>query len=80
MFIVSSIFSSITGNSYDNNIYDEITENAKIKRHTKIQTDDLNNSKAANDAKYGSEEENNFKQELEDKQKKDGTIGALDPQ
>ena len=80
MFIVSSIFSSITGNSYDNNIYDEITENAKIKRHTKIQTDDLNNSKAANDAKYGSEEENNFKQELENKQKKDGTIGALDPQ
>lgn len=76
MFIISSIFSSLTGNSYDT-----VSENIKIRRHTKIHTDnDLDNSKAANDAKYGTDEENNFKQELEDKQKKDGTIGALDPQ
>lgn len=76
MFIVSSIFSSLTGDSFD-----DLTENAKIRRHTKIQADDdLDNSKKVNDAKYGTKDENDFKQELEDKQKKDGTIGALDPQ
>lgn len=76
MFIVSSILSSLTGKSYDS-----ITENVKIKRHTKINTDDdIDNSKTVNDAKYGTKDENDFKQEIEDKQKKDGTIGALDPQ
>ena len=76
LFIVSSIISSMTGASFD-----DLTENAKIRRHTKIQTDnDMDLSKQANDAKYGTKEENDFKQELEDKQKKDGTIGALDPQ
>ena len=76
MFIISSIFSSMTGESYD-----DLTENAKIRKHTKIQTDDdIDVSKKVNDAKYGTKEDNDFKQELEDKQKKDGTIGALDPQ
>ena len=75
MFIVSSIFSSLVGQSFD-----DLNENAKIKKHTKIQSDEFNDSKSATDAKYGTDEENNFKQELEDKQKKDGTIGALDPQ
>jgi len=76
MFIISSIFSSLCGDSYD-----ELTENAKIRKHTKIHTDnDIDLSKSANDAKYGTKEENDFKQELEDKQKKDGTTGALDPQ
>ncbi len=77
MFIISSIFSSLTGESFDM----ELTENAKIRKHTKIQTDDdIDNSKTVYDAKYGTKDENDFKQELEDKQKKDGTIGALDPQ
>lgn len=58
-----------------------IDESCKIRRNTKLGTDnDLDNSKAANDAKYGTKEENDFKQEIEDKQKKDGTVGALDPQ
>lgn len=57
-----------------------IDESCKIRRNTKLGTDnDLDNSKAANDAKYGTKEENDFKQEIEDKQKKDGTVGALDP-
>ncbi len=80
MFIISSIFSALTGKSYDsNNKY--MNENCKIKRSTKIDSDnDINNSKVANDAKYGTKEENDFKQEIEDKQKKDGLVGALDPQ
>lgn len=79
MFIISSIFSALTGKSYDsNNKY--MNENCKIKRSTKISTDnDIDNSKVANDAKYGTKEENDFKQEIEDKQKKDGLVGALDP-
>ena len=80
MFIISSIFSALTGKSYDsNNKY--INENCKIKRSTKVDSDnDIDNSKVANDAKYGTKEENDFKQEIEDKQKKDGLVGALDPQ
>ena len=80
MFIISSIFSALTGKSYDsNNKY--MNENCKIKRSTKIDSDnDIDNSKVANDAKYGTKEENDFKQEIEDKQKKDGLVGALDPQ
>jgi len=63
LFIVSSIISSMTGASFD-----DLTENAKIRRHTKIQTDnDMDLSKQANDAKYGTKEENDFKQELEHK-------------
>ena len=80
MFIISSIFSALTGKSYDsNNKY--MNENCKIKRSTKIDSDnDIDNSKVANDAKYGTKEENDFKQEIEDKQKKDGLVGTLDPQ
>lgn len=80
MFIISSIFSALTGKSYDsNNKY--MNENCKIKRSIKIDSDnDIDNSKVANDAKYGTKEENDFKQEIEDKQKKDGLVGALDPQ
>lgn len=77
--MISSIFLTLTGESFD--IDTEVNENCKIRRSTRLDSDnDINNSKAANDAKYGTEEENNFKQELEDKQKKDGTVGALDPQ
>ena len=80
MFIVSSIFSALTGKSYDS-MMESINENCKIRRSTKIDNDnDIDQSKAANDAKYGTKEENDFKQEIEDKQKKDGTVGALDPQ
>lgn len=80
MFIISSILSALTGKSYDsNNKY--MNENCKIKRSTKVDSDnDIDNSKVANDAKYGTKEENDFKQEIEDKQKKDGLVGALDPQ
>ena len=80
MFIISSIFSALTGKSYDsNNKY--MNENCKIKRSTKVDSDnDIDNSKVANDAKYGTKEENDFKQEIEDKQKKEGLVGALDPQ
>lgn len=80
MFIISSIFSALTGRPYDsNNKY--MNENCKIIRSTKIDSDnDIDNSKVANDAKYGTKEENDFKQEIEDKQKKDGLVGALDPQ
>ena len=73
MFMVESIIQSMYN-------YSTVNENAKIRRKTKLQTDnDIDLSKTANDAKYGTKEENDFKQELEDKQKKDGTIGALDP-
>lgn len=80
MFIISAIFSSLVGNPCDV-VAESLNENCKIRRSTKIDTDnDINNSKLANDAKYGTEEDNKFKQEVEDKQKADGTIGALDPQ
>lgn len=83
LFIISSIFSSMTGESYD--VSDEmnlsLNESAKIRRSTKLGTDnDIMKSKKVNDIKYGSKDENDFKQEIEDKQKKDGTIGALDQQ
>lgn len=72
-FMVDSVIKSMYNHAH-------INENCKIRRHTKIQTDqDVTQSLAAHDAKYGTKEENDFKQELEDKQKKDGTIGALDP-
>lgn len=73
MFMVESVILSMYN-------YSTVNENCKIRRQTKIQADnDVDKSKVANDAKYGTKEENDFKQELEDKQKKDGTIGALDP-
>lgn len=73
----------MTGESYD--VSDEmnlsLNESAKIRRSTKLGTDnDIMKSKKVNDIKYGSKDENDFKQEIEDKQKKDGTIGALDQQ
>lgn len=79
MFIVSAIFSALTGNSYDSN--NDINENCKIRRPTKISSDnDFDKSKIADEAKHGTKEENDFKQEIEDIQKKDGIVGALDPQ
>ena len=73
MFMMESILKSMYN-------FSTVNENAKIRRKTKIQTDnDIDLSKTVHDAKYGTKEENDFKQELEDKQKKDGTIGALDP-
>lgn len=81
MFIVSSVFASICGDSYDepNNELSDINESVKIRRNTRIDTDnDPDESKLVNDIKYGSKSQNDFKQEIEDKQKKDGTVGALD--
>lgn len=73
MFMVESVVNSMYN-------YSTVNENCKIRRKTKLQADnDVDLSKTAHDAKYGTKEENDFKQELEDKQKKDGTIGALDP-
>ena len=84
LFIVDSIFGSLTGKSYNNipvSVNDSVTENLKIIRHNKLSTDgDIRKSIKAHDAKYGSKEENDFKQELEDKQKKDEVVGCLDQQ
>ena len=88
IFIVYSIFGSMTGKSYadevnfrDNVNELDINENAKIRKHNKLGTDGLaKNSKLFHDAKYGTSDENAFKQEIEDKQKLDGTVGALDQQ
>lgn len=82
LFIVDSIFGSLTGKSYNNipvSVNDSVTENLKIIRHNKLSTDgDIRKSIKAHDAKYGSKEDNEFKQELEDKQKKDEVVGCLD--
>ena len=91
LFIIDSIFSSMCGKSYTsdsiiNGIINEkdikdINESIKIRKHNKLGTDGLaKNSIKFKEAKYGTPEENSFKQEIEDKQKKDGTVGALDPQ
>lgn len=74
MFMIESVIKSMFN-------YSTVNENCKIRKQTKIQTDnDIDKSVITKEAKYGTKEENDFKQELEDKQKKDGTIGALDPQ
>lgn len=79
MFVISSIFIALTGESFDND--DEIIESAKIRRNTSVSADnELNKSKEADEAKNGTKDANDFKQEIEDKQKADGTIGALDQQ
>ena len=79
MFVISSIFISLTGDSCDDEDMYNISETAKIRLKNSIDSDnDLNNSKLADEAKYGKKDENDFKQEIEDKQKADGTIGALD--
>ena len=83
LFIVNSIFLSITGNSYESDdiINGAVNENCKIRKHNKLGTDGLKkNSLAYHEAKYGTSEDNAFKQEIEDKQKQDGTVGALDQQ
>jgi len=52
MFILSAIFSSLTGDSYD-----LVNENVKIKRHTSISADnELKNSKLADEAKNGTKD------------------------
>lgn len=82
MFIVTSIFSSLTGKAYDSKsvLNDSLTENCKIRKHNKLGADTKENSILFHDAKYGTKKENDFKQEVEAKQKLDGTIGALDAQ
>ena len=84
LFIVDSIFGSLTGKSYNNipvSVNDSVTENLKIIRHNKLSTDgDIRKSIKAHDAKYGSKEDNDFKQELEDEQKKGEVVGCLDQQ
>ena len=74
LFIVSSIFSSLIGDSFD-----DMNENVKIRRNTSIDAEnDPNQSKKVQDIKYGTKDDNDFKQDVEDKQKLDGTVGALD--
>lgn len=84
LFIIDSIFGSLTGKSYNNipvSVNDSVNEHLKIIRHTKLSTDgDIRKSIKAHDAKYGSKEENDFKQELEDEQKKGEVVGCLDQQ
>lgn len=88
IFLIYSIFSSLTGKSYETNVNYrdnvneiEVNENCKIRKHNKLGTDGLNkNSKKFAEAKYGTAEENAFKQEIEAKQKQDGTVGVLDQQ
>lgn len=80
MFIITSIFSSMTGRAYDSKsvLNDSLTENCKIRKHNKLGADTIEDSKKFHDAKYGTKKENDFKQEIESKQKLDGTIGVLD--
>lgn len=74
LFIISSIFSSLVGDSFD-----DVNEKVKIRRNTTIDAaNDPNQSKKVQDIKYGNKDDNDFKQEIEDKQKQDGTVGALD--
>ena len=76
LFIISSIFSSLVGNSFD-----DVNENVKIKRNTSIDTEnDPDQSQKVKEVKYGTKDSEDFKQEIEDKQKQDGTVGALDGQ
>ena len=79
-FIIASIFSSLTGKSYCQIEKGVNEKNCKIIRHNKLGTDGLvKKSVAFKEAKYGTEEENNFKQELEDKQKQEpSVVGCLD--
>ena len=81
LFIVASIFSTLTGKSYCETKH-SVSENCKIIKHNKLGTDGLvKNSLMHKEAKYGSEEENNFKQEIEDKQKQEpSVVGCLDQQ
>jgi hypothetical protein len=82
-FIITSIVGSLTGKNYDSDsvINRNVSENCRIRKNTKLGTDGLvDKSIKYNDAKYGTPEENSFEQEVEDKQKKDGTVGALDQQ
>ena len=81
-FIIASIFSSLTGKSYCQIEKGVNEKNCKIIRHNKLGTDGLaKKSVAFKEAKYGTEEENNFKQELEDKQKQEpSVVGCLDQQ
>lgn len=82
LFIIDSIFGSLTGKSYNNipvSVNDSVNEHLKIIRHTKLSTDgDIRKSIKGHDAKYGSKEDNDFKQELEDEQKKAEVVGCLD--
>ena len=84
LFIIASIFSSLTGQSYAETKHSisEVTEkNCVIIKHNKLGTDGLvKNSLKFKEAKYGTEEENKFKQEVEDKQKQDNVVGCLDQQ
>lgn len=82
-FVICSIFSSITGKSYDNGpLVDQfIDESCKIRKHTKLGTDNVfKKSVAADEAKYGTSDKKAFHREIEDKQKQDDTVGALDQQ
>lgn len=82
LFVITSIFSSMTGRSYDSEsmLNDSLTESCKIRKHNKLGADTVENSKKFHDAKYGTKKENDFKQEIEAKQQMDGTVGSLDKQ
>lgn len=83
LFAVQSVFSSITGKSYDSDslLNGSVNERAWLIKRTRLGTDGIAaDSKEFHDAKYGTPDENAFKKEIEDKQQKDGTQGALDQQ
>lgn len=94
MFIVDSIFGSLTGKTFNSRAIDskfvndsvtensdEVNENIKIRKHNKLGTDgDVSKSIKYKEAKYGEKIDNDFKQEIEDEQKKDGVVGCLDQQ
>ena len=83
LFVVDSVFGSLTGKSYNRlpvSVNDSVNENIKIRKHNKLGADRIEDSVAAHDAKYKSEEDKKFDQEVEDAQKKAGVVGCLDQQ
>ena len=84
LFIVDSIFGSLTGQSYNRlpvSVNDNVNENCKIRRNNKLGTDgDIKKSIAAHDAKYQSKEDKDFDAEVEREQKTKEVVGCLDQQ
>lgn len=82
LFVVDSVFGSLVGKSYNKlpvSVNDSVNENIRIRRHNKLGTDgDFSKSIAASEAKYKSDEDRKFGQEVEDAQKKGEVVGCLD--
>ncbi len=84
LFIVDSIFGSLTGQSYNRlpvSVNDSVNENCKIRKNSKLSTDgDIKKSIKATEAKYKTKEEKRFDSEVEALQKKYEVVGCLDQQ